>query len=234
MAGLHGSLRSARARNHSGARLHPETARLLVRRLAERTLHRRPGAAARQRSPIRPARRNQSRIVKESWREKDDFHLPHCVRTIGEDWRQAGAHLTIEHHSEYLARHAHRLPASPSGRRVVFHDPCYLGRYRGIYDAPRAVIARSENLIDPPRARERSFCCGAGGGLAFLGEESGQRVNETRTEELLATGADIIAAACPFCNTMFRDALAKTAAAKPAQLLDIAQLAAAQLPPPQS
>jgi Fe-S oxidoreductase len=156
---------------------------------------------------------------------------PHCVRTIGEDWRQAGAHLTIEHHSEYLARHAHRLPTNHSGRRVVFHDPCYLGRYRGIYDAPRTVIARGAHVIDPPRARERSFCCGAGGGLAFLGEESGQRVNEARTQELLGTGAEIIAAACPFCNTMFRDALAKTTVAKPAQLLDIAQLVAGQLHP---
>ncbi len=153
---------------------------------------------------------------------------PHCVRTIQEDWREFGGAFEIEHHSEFLARHADQLPAQQNGSRVVFHDPCYLGRYRGIYDEPRQVIARSATVIDPPRARERSFCCGAGGGLVFLGEETGQRVNETRAKELVATGADTIGAACPFCNTMFRDALAATSE-NPPRLLDIAQIAAEQL-----
>jgi Fe-S oxidoreductase len=152
---------------------------------------------------------------------------PHCVRTMAEDWREFGASVEIEHHSEFLARHVARLPGAPTGERVVFHDPCYLGRYRGIYEQPRQVIARSAEVIDPPRARERSFCCGAGGGLVFLGEETGQRVNETRVRELVATGADTIGAACPFCNSMFRDVLANTE--HPPQLLDIAQIAAAQI-----
>jgi Fe-S oxidoreductase len=151
---------------------------------------------------------------------------PHCVRTIAEDWREYGAEVTIEHHSEFMARHQDKLPSSRDGERVVFHDPCYLGRYRGIYDQPREVIARSGTVVDPPRARERSFCCGAGGGLVFLGEETGQRVNETRVKELTATGAKTIGAACPFCNSMFRDALASTAAENPPRLMDIAQLAA--------
>ena len=150
---------------------------------------------------------------------------PHCVRTIQEDWREFGVAAEIEHHSEFLARHAEKLPRQTDGGRVVFHDPCYLGRYRGIYDAPRAVIARSAEVVDPPRARERSFCCGAGGGLVFLGEETGQRVNETRARELAATGAETVGAACPFCNSMFRDALA-TASPNPPRLLDIAQIAA--------
>lgn len=153
---------------------------------------------------------------------------PHCVRTIQEDWREFGADVQIEHHSEFLARHADKLPATQNGRRVVFHDPCYLGRYRGIYEEPRQVIARSAIVIDPPRARERSFCCGAGGGLVFLGEETGQRVNETRAKELAATGADAVGAACPFCNSMFRDALAATSA-NPPELLDIAQIALQQI-----
>ncbi len=154
---------------------------------------------------------------------------PHCVRTIGEDWREfGGGEIPIEHHSEFLARHQDKLPAARTGERVVFHDPCYLGRYRGIYDEPRQVIARSAEVIDPPRSRERSFCCGAGGGLVFLGEETGQRVNETRAKELIATGAETIGAACPFCNTMFRDALA-SATENPPKLLDIAQIAAAQI-----
>jgi Fe-S oxidoreductase len=103
-----------------------------------------------------------------------------------------------------------------------------LGRYRGIYDEPRAVAGLAGEVIDPPRARNRSRCCGAGGGLAFLGEEKGKRVNVDRAEELVATGAGIVGAACPFCQTMFRDALAQVSATPP-KLLDIAQIAAASL-----
>ena len=86
-------------------------------------------------------------------------------------------------------------------------------------------------MIDPPRARERSFCCGAGGGQMFLGEEKGKRVNVERAEELVATGAEVIGTACPFCQTMFRDALGAVAsgAQTPPKLLDIAQIAAAAL-----
>jgi Fe-S oxidoreductase len=153
---------------------------------------------------------------------------PHCVRTMAEDWREFGAQVEIEHHSEFLARHP--APQSQSKKeRVVFHDPCYLGRYRGIYDEPRQVIARTAEVVDPPRARERSFCCGAGGGLVFLGEETGKRVNETRARELASTGAAVVGTACPFCQSMFRDALAATSTSPP-RLLDIAQIAAAQLP----
>jgi Fe-S oxidoreductase len=153
---------------------------------------------------------------------------PHCVRTLGEDYKEFGANIPIEHHSTLLAR----LPApeKPDTKRVVYHDPCYLGRYQNIYDEPRAVAARSGRLVEAPRHGERSFCCGAGGGLAFLGEEKGTRVNHERARELAATGADIVAAACPFCNTMFRDGLAAAGGEKQPQLLDIAQIAAARLP----
>jgi Fe-S oxidoreductase len=211
---------------------------------------------------------------------------PHCVRTIQEDWKQYGTPPEIEHHSEFLARFADKLPRptaapatnsksfvsghdfsraanaandsgalapaaalegyglqpvhpsptqlegalAPEGREtIVFHDPCYLGRYRNIYDEPRAVVSQAGQLIEAPRHRERSFCCGAGGGLAFLGEETGDRVSHNRVQELVATGAHTIAAACPFCNSMFRDALAEHGDAAP-QLLDIAQLAARGLP----
>ena len=154
---------------------------------------------------------------------------PHCVRTIGQDWREFGGVFEIEHHSELLARFESRLPPLSGAReRVVFHDPCYLGRYRGVYDSPRAVIARQGESIDPPRARERSFCCGAGGGQMFLGEEKGKRVNVERAEELAATGAPVIATACPFCQTMLRDGLG--AVARPPRLLDIAQIVAASQP----
>ena len=153
---------------------------------------------------------------------------PHCVRTISKDWKEYGLAPEIEHHSEFMARYTDKLPKSDLGK-IVYHDPCYLGRYRGTYDEPRAVAALGGDVIDPPRARERSFCCGAGGGLAFLGEETGERVSHARAKELVDTGANIVGAACPFCNTMFRDALTAVSAAPP-KLLDIAQIAAAGLP----
>jgi len=155
---------------------------------------------------------------------------PHCVRTIGLDWREFGATFAIEHHSELLARIQVRpSPVLSPVEKVVFHDPCYLGRYRNIYDEPRAVIARTARVMNPARTRERSFCCGAGGGQMFLGEEKGKRVNVERVEELVATGAQTIGTACPFCQTMFRDALGAVTQTPP-KLLDIAQLVAASLP----
>jgi Fe-S oxidoreductase len=156
---------------------------------------------------------------------------PHCVRTMTEDWKEFGETPAVEHHSVFLARHQHLLPKAPANGTVVYHDPCYLGRYQDIYEEPRQVAALGGPVADPPRARERSFCCGAGGGLAFLGEEHGDRVSETRARELVATGAGTVAAACPFCNTMFRDALVQVSNGQPApQLLDIAQIAAARIP----
>ena len=154
---------------------------------------------------------------------------PHCVRTISTDWKEFGAAPPIEHHSEFMARHRAQLPAPATREKIVYHDPCYLGRYRGTYDEPRSVLAHSGEVIDPPRSRERSFCCGAGGGLAFLGEETGERVSHARARELAATGASVVGAACPFCNTMFRDALAAVSQTPP-KLFDIAQIAAQSLP----
>jgi len=161
---------------------------------------------------------------------------PHCVRTMNTDWAEYGEAPPIEHHSEFLARHLDRLPErTGAGEKIVYHDPCYLGRYRNVYDEPRDVVSKFGTLIDPPRSRERSFCCGAGGGLAFLGEEKGKRISVERAEELVATGASVVAAACPFCNTMVRDALAGVkgtgASATPPKLLDIAQIAAASFAP---
>ena len=154
---------------------------------------------------------------------------PHCVRTIGTDWREAGATFDIEHHSELLARIQSKLPAAATKETVVYHDPCYLGRYREKYEEPRAVVSQHGTLVEAKRSRERSFCCGAGGGQMFLGEEKGKRVNVERVEELVATGAQVIGTACPFCQTMFRDALGAITQSPP-KLLDIAQIAAAALP----
>jgi len=152
---------------------------------------------------------------------------PHCVRTMSTDWREAGKTVEIEHHSELLARHKMRLPVATADQqeKVVYHDPCYLGRYRGVYEEPREVLSRAVELLEAPRNREKSFCCGAGGGQMFLGEEKGKRINIARAEELVATGADTVAAGCPFCASMFRDAL-KTVTNEPPKLLDIAQIVA--------
>jgi Fe-S oxidoreductase len=153
---------------------------------------------------------------------------PHCVRTIAQDWREFGEAPAIEHHSEFMARHLDKLPTASTNEKVVYHDPCYLGRYRNVYDEPRDVLARFAEPVEAERSRERSFCCGAGGGLVFLGEEKGKRVSVERAEQLAATGAGVVGAACPFCNTMLRDALSGMGEGAP-KLLDIAQIAAAGL-----
>jgi Fe-S oxidoreductase len=98
-----------------------------------------------------------------------------------------------------------------------------------VYEEPRDVAGKYGEVIDPARSRERSFCCGAGGGQMFLGEEQGKRINVERAEELAGTGAEVIGTACPFCQTMFRDALGAVTQTPP-KLLDIVQLAAASLP----
>jgi Fe-S oxidoreductase len=176
---------------------------------------------------------------------------PHCVRTIQEDWKAYGTPPEVEHHSEFLARYSRELslvsghdfnraensprtagalaPEGPRKEKIVFHDPCYLGRYRGVYEEPRSVAALAGDLVEAPRSHERSFCCGAGGGLVFLGEETGQRVSDVRAEELAATGASVVGTACPFCNTMFQDAFAAKGDGAP-ELMDIAQIAARGLP----
>ena len=125
------------------------------------------------------------------------------------------------------------LAPAPPNNKIVYHDPCYLGRYRDVYEQPRTVAALAGEVVEAPRSHQRSFCCGAGGGLVFLGEETGDRVSHTRANELIATGASTIGTACPFCNSMFRDALAEKGDAAP-QLLDIAQLTARSLPTPNS
>jgi Fe-S oxidoreductase len=165
---------------------------------------------------------------------------PHCVRTIATDWKEYGIAPEIEHHSQFMARFQDKLPQGqgtqrsageghPAGDSIVYHDPCYLGRYQGVYDEPRAVLAEAGRVVDPERSRERSFCCGAGGGLVFLGEEKGDRVSHTRARQLMETGAETVAVACPFCHSMFRDALPAVSATPP-KLYDIAQITAAGLP----
>lgn len=154
---------------------------------------------------------------------------PHCVRTMSVDWKEQWPEAglpEVEHHTQFLARHQHLLPKPAQAEKIVYHDPCYLGRYSNVYEEPRALL---DGPLEAPRNRERSFCCGAGGGLAFLGEETGTRVNETRAQELVATGAETIATGCPFCQTMFQAALTQITLPAP-KLKDVAEILAENLP----
>jgi Fe-S oxidoreductase len=134
-------------------------------------------------------------------------HCPHCFNTIRNEFPQFGGEYEVLHHSQVideLVRSGRITPIKPLSGTVVFHDSCYLGRYNGIVEAPRRVAAAVPGLrvIDPPNARERGLCCGGGGGHMWMEVKSEKRVNIIRTEELLATGADTVATACPFCLAM--------------------------------
>ena len=139
---------------------------------------------------------------------------PHCFHQVGNEFPQLGGNYDVIHHSTYIARLLAdgRLPLrGGEGERLVmaYHDSCYLGRYNGVYDAPRDVLRRAlpvVELVEPERTRDRGLCCGAGGGRMFMEERVGERINVARKKELLATGAQAIAVACPFCMTMLADA----------------------------
>ncbi len=154
---------------------------------------------------------------------------PHCVRTIANDWREYGVAPEIEHHSEFMARYKDRLPKQAGGESIVYHDPCYLGRYRMCMRSRGRLWRRLESWW---RLRGRMSGVSAVGlvvGWRFWVRSTGERVSHVRAKELVGTGAQMLGTACPFCNTMFRDALSAVSEAPP-QLLDIAQLTARALP----
>jgi Fe-S oxidoreductase len=136
---------------------------------------------------------------------------PHCVKTIGEDYRRFGYQVEIVHSSVYVAGLLRDAAPALSGpaEAVTFHDPCYLGRYAGTVDEPRELLEKfGGDIKEPERNRENPFCCGAGGGLLFADkeEEPGSRISDVRFAQLTATGANTVVTACPFCSIMLKGA----------------------------
>lgn len=162
-------------------------------------------------------------------------HCPHCFHQLGNEFPQLGGNYEVIHHSTYIERllQEDRVPLKTAeGQKltVAYHDSCYLGRYNDVYDAPRESMKRALpviKLVEAPRSKDRGLCCGAGGGRMFMEENTGKRINMERTEELLATGADAIAVACPFCMTMLTDGVKAIGSEVP--VLDISEVVAGQL-----
>jgi Fe-S oxidoreductase len=152
---------------------------------------------------------------------------PHCLHTLKNEYPQFGGNYEVVHHSQYIARLLYDKKLIPDGTgkaAVTFHDPCYLGRHNGVFTAPRQVLKQAGILItEMPRRKNRSFCCGAGGGNMWKEEETGQEpVRRNRFREAESTGTGILCTACPFCLTMLRDAGHESGSSM--QIRDIAEL----------
>jgi Fe-S oxidoreductase/nitrate reductase gamma subunit len=154
---------------------------------------------------------------------------PHCFHALKNEFPQFGGDYMVVHHAELLKELIAQSVITlekPLPGLMTFHDSCYLGRYNDIYDQPRDILAElpGARMVEMPRSRDKGLCCGAGGGRMFMEETEGRRVNEERTAEALATGADTIAAACPFCMTMLTDGVKTVDRASDVQVLDIAEI----------
>ena len=151
---------------------------------------------------------------------------PHCFTTIGRDYAQSGFELEMLHHTQLLnqlVREKRLLPIKMSHTAMTYHDPCYLGRHNEIYQPPREILeATGADITEMPRNKERSFCCGAGGGRMWMEEKLGTQINLNRVDEAIATGVTELAVACPFCRVMTTDGM--TARASDVEVLDVAQI----------
>lgn len=162
---------------------------------------------------------------------------PHCFNILKNEYPELGGTYEVIHHAVFLQQLIDegkiqlREGGSFKGKKITYHDSCYLGRGNNIYDAPRKVLeALDAELVEMKRCRSNGLCCGAGGAQMFKEEEKGEtRVNFERTKEALETGATVIAAACPFCNTMMTDGIKNSNKEEEIQVLDIAELIAASL-----
>lgn len=162
---------------------------------------------------------------------------PHCFHIFTNEYPELGGKYEVIHHTTFLqglideGRIKLKDSASFKGRKITYHDSCYLGRANGIYEAPRKVLeALDAELVEMKRCRKNGFCCGAGGANMFKEEEPGnKRINWERADEAINTGANVVAAACPFCNTMLTDGVKAANKEGDVQVLDVAELVAASL-----
>lgn len=162
---------------------------------------------------------------------------PHCFNIFQNEYPELGGRFEVIHHTvllqQLLDEGKIRLKEGGpfKGKRITYHDSCYLGRANHIYEAPRKVLAALDaELVEMKRCRSKGLCCGAGGAQMFKEEEKGAtRVNFERSEEAVGTGASIIASACPFCNTMLTDGVKHSEKEDNVKVLDIAELIAASI-----
>jgi Fe-S oxidoreductase len=160
---------------------------------------------------------------------------PHCFNSIKNEYPQLGGNYEVVHHTEFISRLIETgqlsLPAGFDTRKLTYHDPCFIGRWNGIYEEPRRVlnVINGDGVTEMRRNKNRSFCCGGGGGRVWMEEKIGKRINNTRVQEALDTGADALAAACPFCITMFEDGIKNVAAQDHFAVEDIAEVLARAL-----
>ena len=158
---------------------------------------------------------------------------PHCFNTIKNEYPELGGKYEVVHHTEFLKSllDSGRLTIEGGqfkGKRITFHDPCYLGGENNIYEAQRDLITKLDaELVEMKRSRANGLCCGAGGAQMFKEPEKGNKdINIERTEDALATQPEIIAAGCPFCNTMLTDGIKNKEKEGSVQVMDIAELIA--------
>jgi Fe-S oxidoreductase len=159
---------------------------------------------------------------------------PHCFNTLKNEYPELGGHYEVIHHTTLLQQMIDegkirmKEGGSFKGKRITYHDSCYLGRANDIYEAPRKVLeALDAELVEMKRCRTKGLCCGAGGAQMFKEDEPGdKRINLERTEEALQTGAGFIASPCPFCNTMMTDGVKLNEKEESVQVLDIAEMIA--------
>jgi Fe-S oxidoreductase len=160
---------------------------------------------------------------------------PHCFNTLKNEYPQLGGNYEVVHHSVFIERLIAdgrlKLPEGFDTRKLTYHDPCFLGRWNDVYDEPRKVlnVINSSGVTEMRRSRNKSFCCGGGGGRVWMEEKIGKRINQTRINEALETGADTLAAACPFCITMFEDGIKGVEAEERFKVMDMAEILAEAL-----
>ncbi len=154
---------------------------------------------------------------------------PHCFNSFKNEYPRLGSKFKVEHHTAFLGGliEAGRLKLKAGDvSRITLHDPCYLSRHNGMTQAPRDLLkgVASSPLMEPERRGRNSFCCGGGGGMSFLDEPAGQRVNQERSRELISTGADTVAVACPFCTTMLEDGVTSQDKGRDVEVKEISEL----------